>query len=435
MSSLHDRHATDPAGASPRVAFVIKTIVGRAGGAEKVLCNAANALADAGARVTIYHGDEPGRPFFPLRSSIDVISVRPKNRPIRAAAPSGAAALGPGGRLAARHRFPRSLLTWWREHAWWIAALRRFLRAARPDVVIAFQPSATTDTLIAAAGTGIPVVPSLHNVPTQDFERPERWDPNPLDRWLRKRMLRQAARITVLLDEFRGWFPRALQDRLVVLPNAVHVHGPLAEPDREDPERNRIVVVGRLAPAKDHACLVDAWARIHAEHPRWLVEIHGGGPLRKALLARISERGVGASLLLCGETDAVMAHYARAKIFCIPSLFEGFGLVTAEALAKGLPAVGFADCPGTNSLIRHEHNGLLADPFAHGGDRAAALATALERLMIDAELRGRLGAAGPASVLDYRPEVVASRWVALVDDILPPGRALPKTAGLDGRSP
>ncbi|WP_421881408.1 glycosyltransferase [Methylibium sp.] len=419
-------------GTTARVAFVIKTIVGRAGGAEKVLCNAANALADAGARVTVYHGDEPGRPFFPLRSSIDVISVRPKDRPIRAAAPAGAAALGPGGRLAGRHRFPRSLLTWWREHAWWIAALRRFLRAARPDVVIAFQPSATTDTLIATVGTGIPVVPSLHNVPEQDFERPERWDPNPLDRWLRKRMLRRAARITVLLDEFRAWFPSALQGRLVVLPNAVHVQGPPAEPMREDPERNRIIVVGRLAPAKDHACLVEAWARIHATHPRWQVEIYGGGPLRKALQTRIAERGVGSTLLLCGESDAVMAHYARAKIFCIPSLFEGFGLVTAEALAKGLPAVGFADCPGTNSLIRHEHNGLLADPSDHSGDRAAALAAALERLMVDAELRARLGAAGPASMLDYRPEAVARRWVALIDDILPPGRVSGGAVGRDG---
>lgn len=430
--SDRDSPASVPAGTASRVAFVIKAFVGRAGGAEKVLCNAANALADAGARVTIFHGDEPGRPFFALRSSIDVISVRPKDRPIRAAAPTGAVALGPGGRLAVRHRFPRSLLTWWREHAWWIAALRRFLRAARPDVVIAFQPSATTDTLIATVGTGIPVVVSLHNVPEQDFERPERWDPNPLDRWLRKRMLGRAARITVLLDEFRAWFPRALHDRIVVLPNAVHVQGPPAEPMHADPERNRIIVVGRLAPAKDHACLVEAWARIHAAHPRWQVEIYGGGPLRKALQTRIAERGVGSTLLLCGESDAVMAHYARAKIFCIPSLFEGFGLVTAEALAKGLPAVGFADCPGTNSLIRHEHNGLLADPAAHGNDRAAALAAALERLMVDAELRARLGAAGPSSMLDYRPEAVARRWVALLNDTLPPARSLCKAAGRDG---
>ena len=44
----------------------------------------------------------------------------------------------------------------------------------------------------------------------------------------------------------------------------------------------------------------------------------------------------------------------------------GFGLVTAEALGKGLPAVGFADCPGTNMLIRHDVNGLLVEAVLPG---------------------------------------------------------------------
>lgn len=406
----------------PEIAFVIKTVVGRAGGAEKVLCNAANALADAGARVTLYHGDAPGRPFFALRPTIDVVSVRPKDVasvPGTGHAPNGR----PTGRALRRYRFPINVLTWLRQHHWWIVGLRRFIRAHRPDAIIAFQPSATTDTLIAAAGTGVPVIASLHNVPEQDFERWERWDANPFDRFLRRRTLRRAARVTVLLEEFRAWFPTALQPRLVVMPNAVEVSGGAAEPGSADPVCNTIVAVGRLAPAKDHACLIDAWALLHARHPKWQVEIYGGGPLRKALQARIVERGVKNSFHLRGESDEVMAHYARAKIFCMPSLFEGFGLVTAEALAKGLPAVGFLDCPGTNSLIHHEVNGVLADPSAHGGDRAAALASALERLMLDAALRQRLGSAGPASVAAYRPAAVAQRWVDLVNGVLP-GRRL-----------
>lgn len=405
-----------------RVAFVIKTFVGRAGGAEKVLCNAANALADAGARVTIYHGDPPGSAFFELRPSVAVISVRPKDgTPIR---PVGSAPNGPPvGKARLKYIFPLSALTWLQEHGWWLRSLRRFLKAQRPEVAIAFQPSATTDALLATLGTGVPVVASLHNVPEQDFERWERWDANPFDRFLRRHTLRLAARITILLDEFCAWFPASLRERLVVLPNAVVISGGPADP-RTESSHNTIVAVGRLAPAKDHACLVDAWALLRERYPSWQVEIFGNGPLRVPLQQRIKERGVGSSFFLRGASDAVMDHYARAKIFCMPSLFEGFGLVTAEALAKGLPAVGFADCPGTNSLIRDGHNGLLADPAQYGGDRAKALAVTLEQLLRDNELRGRLGAAGPASVAGYRPEAVARRWVELVDGLLPAERRL-----------
>ncbi|MCW7538927.1 glycosyltransferase [Aquabacterium sp. A7-Y] len=399
--------------ALPHVAFVIRTVVGRAGGAEKVLCNVANALADAGIPVTIYHADPPGRPFFELRRSVHVLSVRPKDRPKlpeTGSAPRGA----PKGRAALKYRFPASFFTWWRQHRWFIKALRSFLRAHRPRLVIAFQPSATTDTLIACMGTGIPVVASLHNVPEHDFTKWERWDANPFDRFLRLHALRMAAGITVLLPEFRDWFPPSLQKRMTVLPNAVFVSGEMARPAEPDPQRNMIIVVGRLSPAKDHATLIQAWARLHRAYPDWQIELYGNGPLRKQIEAQIAEAGVASSFHLKGESDDVMSHYARAKIFCMPSRFEGFGLVTAEALLKGLPAVGFADCPGTNSLIVHGSNGLLADPAQYGGDRAQALADALEVLLKNPELRALLGAAGPASMAAFAPGVVAAGWLDLV---------------------
>lgn len=409
------------------VGLVMKRIVGRAGGGERVLCETANMLADAGAKVILYHADPPGFPFFSLRGSIDVVSVRPRTGPTpdTYGAPNGR----PVGRAMWKFRPPFSLYLWWKQHGWHVRALRHFFQAHRPDVLIPFQPSSTTDTLIAAIGTGIPVIASLHNVPEQDLHRWERWDANPVDRFLRRRMLHRARAITVLLDEFVGQLEPGLRARTVVMPNSIAVDGPLADPSDAGPKPYTIVAVGRLAAAKDHACLVDAWSQLHQRFPDWRVEIWGGGPLRKALQQRIAERGVGKSLFLRGETDKVMDVYAKAKIFAMPSLFEGFGLVTAEALAKGLPAIGFADCPGTNTLVEHERNGLLVDPAAFGGDRATALAQGLERLMLDAGLRQRLGAAGPPTMSRYAPHSVAQRWIALVDDVVPPALRLMAPVG------
>lgn len=134
---------------------------------------------------------------------------------------------------------------------------------------------------------------------------------------------------------------------------------------------------------------------------------------------------MGKSLFLRGETDKVMEVYARAKIFCMPSLFEGFGLVTAEALAKGLPAIGFVDCPGTNTLIRDGVNGLLVEP---AGSRAASLAEALEQLMVDPRMRDRLGKAGPLSVQQFQPAQIQRRWTQVVNDVIE-GERLPIKRG------
>jgi glycosyltransferase involved in cell wall biosynthesis len=84
--------------------------------------------------------------------------------------------------------------------------------------------------------------------------------------------------------------------------------------------------------------------------------------------------------------------------------------VTAEALAHGLPAVGFADCPGTNELIVHGSNGILVA----GGERVRALGTALRLLMNSPTLRVELGRNGPGSVLRFSLDAITDRWEALL---------------------
>jgi glycosyltransferase involved in cell wall biosynthesis len=100
----------------------------------------------------------------------------------------------------------------------------------------------------------------------------------------------------------------------------------------------------------------------------------------------------------------------------MPSLYESFGLATAEALAHGLPAVGFADCPGTNELIENEVNGLLVP----AGDRVAGLAAALSRLIEDSDLRRRLGQAGPQSVARFSVDTIVAQWEELLRRVVCP---------------
>lgn len=96
------------------------------------------------------------------------------------------------------------------------------------------------------------------------------------------------------------------------------------------------------------------------------------------------------------------------------SVYESFGLATAEALAHGLPAVGFADCPGTNELIESGINGILVS----GDDRVEALAAGLETAMGDPQLRQRMSARGPDSVAEFSVEHIVDRWEGLLDEVI-----------------
>ena len=85
--------------------------------------------------------------------------------------------------------------------------------------------------------------------------------------------------------------------------------------------------------------------------------------------------------------EQVAALYQHADAFVLPSLKEPYGTVYGEAMAFGLPVVGWR-AGNLPYLADHEREGLLAEP----GDMDA-LVRALERLANDEPLRRRLGEA------------------------------------------
>ena len=89
--------------------------------------------------------------------------------------------------------------------------------------------------------------------------------------------------------------------------------------------------------------------------------------------------------------------YASADVFAFPSTSETFGNVVLEALASGLPVVGF-DSPGVNERVAHDHNGLLVP-------MESDFAQALSQVCDDDGLRRRLTGAARRSAesQDWEP--------------------------------
>jgi glycosyltransferase involved in cell wall biosynthesis len=109
----------------------------------------------------------------------------------------------------------------------------------------------------------------------------------------------------------------------------------------------------------------------------------------------------------------VSALYRASHLFCLASRWEGFPNALAEALAHGLPAVGYADCCGINELIEPGRNGLLAA----GNGNVETLADTLGQLMANAAARQVMGAAAVESMRAYTPQAVFDRWEAVLAEV------------------
>lgn len=144
-----------------------------------------------------------------------------------------------------------------------------------------------------------------------------------------------------------------------------------------------VLYVGRLAPEKNLDLLARAFQAIAGVQPQAKLVVVGDGPLAARWRREHPE------FVFCGPRrgEDLAAHYASADCFLFPSLTETFGNVVLEAMASGLPVVGY-DEAAVAECIEDGANGLACPP----GDEEAFITQAC-RLATDASLRWRLGAA------------------------------------------
>jgi glycosyltransferase involved in cell wall biosynthesis len=150
-----------------------------------------------------------------------------------------------------------------------------------------------------------------------------------------------------------------------------------------------LLCVATLIPRKGHEILLRALAAL--PDLDWRLTCIGSLDRDPATAERVRERlradGLGDRVRLAGEVDpATLAdHYDRADVFVLPTLYEGYGMVVAEALARGIPIV--ATATGAIADLVGDEAGLLVPP----GD-VAALTAALAQVLADPRVRERITA-------------------------------------------
>ncbi|MFW5797703.1 MAG: glycosyltransferase [Spirochaetota bacterium] len=141
-------------------------------------------------------------------------------------------------------------------------------------------------------------------------------------------------------------------------------------------EHNLIGVVGRLARQKGHRYLLEALRRILDRGVEATLLIVGHGEEEDRIRGAIAELGLEPHVRMVSYRDDIEALYNSLDLFCLPSLWEGFGLVLAEAMACGVPVVA-TRITGVTEVVA-ENEGFLVEP----GD-SDALAGAIERALTD----------------------------------------------------
>jgi glycosyltransferase involved in cell wall biosynthesis len=235
-----------------------------------------------------------------------------------------------------------------------IPRLVRYLRVVRPVGLLSSQTHVNVVAVVAhaLAGVDIPMVVSEHADPVRYAVH----HPLMLVRAayrIAPRVYRHASAVVAVSEGVaREW--RALtslpESRVLTIYNPIYEPRILelaeqasGEPWLDDPDVPVIVAAGRLVEEKDLPTLLRAFARtLRARRCRLVVLGEGGEEARLRALAR--ELGIESSLKLVGFRPNPYAFYARAHVFALSSLVEGFGNVLVEALACGAHIVS-TDCP------------------------------------------------------------------------------------------
>ena len=118
--------------------------------------------------------------------------------------------------------------------------------------------------------------------------------------------------------------------------------------------------VGRFVQTKNHTFLVDVFKEYHEKNPDSKLLLVGSGPLEDKIKNKVKKLGLKDSVLFLGQRDDINKIYSVMDIFCFPSLYEGMGMVSLEAIISGLSVMLSSGLP---AVIKKENDTISSVPL------------------------------------------------------------------------
>jgi glycogen(starch) synthase len=377
-----------------RIALLPSAYAPAVGGVEELTRRLADRLADRGHEVEVWTFRHPST--LPAHEVMEGITVRRFAFPL------------PAARLRSLAAFPARGL---RSASTLSAAVRGF----RPDLlhVQCFSAQGVYAAAVASRHR-LPLVVTLQGETVMD-------DGDIYERSVALRLglrlaLRRAGAVTgcsqFVVDDAVARFGLPPGKGQVVY-NGVEVAGDERPRPLELPFERYVLGLGRVVAKKGFDLLLAAFAEVAGRHPDVGLVIGGDGGARESLEGQAMALGLQDRVVLPGRLDRAQVAWAmaNAEVFTLPSRVEPFGIVVIEALRGGRPVVVSAR-GGAPEIVRHEREGLVADPFD-----TAAFGKAIDRLLSDHDLARRLAAAGRERVEDFSWDRVVDQYVELYREL------------------
>jgi colanic acid/amylovoran biosynthesis glycosyltransferase len=237
-------------------------------------------------------------------------------------------------------------------------------------------------------------------------------------RFVKKLVLKRARAVTVMNEDMRSMVVAlgVPPERVQVLTMGVDLQRVRRSGSGLERVPGKLIFVGRLVEKKGLGVLLRALHHLPADLA-WSLDVIGDGPLRSEL--EDSAQGLGERVIFHGQRGAEeLGHLlGRAQVAVFPSVRarsgdqDGLPVAMLEAMAAGTPVVA-SDLPGLRDAVRGEPEaGVVVPP-----EDDHALAAALQRLLVDDDLRARLGRQAASRAEGYSVEAIGARYIDLLRD-------------------
>lgn len=295
-------------------------------------------------------------------------------------------------------------------HIGYLNRLHAVIRQGSYDLVHSHLEAYSWLGVYAAHRAGIPVITSFHNT---RFD-PQTWTRKPGVRILRaayanysiRYALRRSELITGCSQEVinsLGAYGVDFQPKARVLYYGVAQAEQPAQHERQafrvalglPPTTPLVLHVGNFRPQKNHEGVLRVFKQVAASVPQARLLLVGDGPSRPEIERLIQELGLSGLVQLLGFRNDVQHIMGCCDVFLFPSHFEGFGLVTVEASAAGLPVVA-SRLPAVTEAVKDGETGCL-----HAIEDVEGMARSVIAFLCDPDLTLRFGSAGRDRVQEF----------------------------------